>query len=690
MNQLKRYIMFSVLSGTAAIAIAGGYHMASLLMMLFACFLGFYKKGTLVPLFLIKPFFVNTVLLLYALIFILDTIMVRNPVSSLTRLLTFLLIIKILTIQEKRDALLILLLAFVQVTLAASLTTDLTFIVTFLCFLFFSISALIALSQGERPHLWKLSTRYFLSVSLLGFLFFFTIPHYGTGYFGARTRSAERETGFSQRVDLGAIGKVKRNSRIVMRVQLPFTFRQGEILRYRGMAFDQYDGLSWVKQGNDLEKLRRKGEEMVLSEAPIPARKRLRQIISLEPIDTATIFYAGEPLSISTSDFRTVFVDQYGDLSFSFKRRSRVRYEVISALPDYQREDLKQVDWSDFPKEIRDVYLSLPEMDEEIELLAQSLMSTAENQYELCRKMEAYLSRTCYYSLDTTEIDPSQPLKSFLIDKKGGNCEFFATSMAVMLRSLGIPSRVVGGYLGGEYSPFSGRYIIRQSDAHLWVEAFFNGIGWVTFDPTPPEYALITSRGLLSHLSSFGDFVELFWDTYIISLDLQDQTNFFGRMVEYGYLSYASGKSFGHHAIVRLRKIFKDRVAPSIAELSFMVLMVMGFFAFSLFVFLIIRRIGKREKSREKCPVDFYERFLSLMRRRGIRKKAWQTPREFQEECAARLRRSSLVTKELLLDEVQMVTDLYYTIRFGNKTMDASGKRKLLRRLRHLKKTKRF
>ncbi len=682
--------MFSVLSGTAAIALTGGYHMVSLSIIFLSCFLGFYRGGSLVPRFLKKQTFINAVLLIYALIFILDTIMMRDPVSSLMRLLTFLLITKILTTQAKRDYLLILLLAFVQVTLAASLTTDLTFIVTFLCFLFFSLSALLALSQGERPYLWKLSARYFFSVSLLGFLFFFIIPHYGTGYFGSRTGSAERETGFSERVDLGDIGKVKRNSRIVMRVELPFTFRFGENLRYRGMVFDRYDGLSWEKENRDLVKLRRRGEEMVVSDVPVPARRRLRQIISLEPLDTTTIFYAGEPLSISTSDFRTVFADHYGDLSFSFKRRSRVRYEVVSILPYYEREDLEKVDGSDFPKEIADTYLSLPEIDEEIVLLTRSLISTAENQYELCKKLEAYLSRSCYYSLDTTGMDPSQPLKSFLIDKKGGDCEFFATAMAVMLRSLGIPSRVVGGYLGGEYSLFSGRYIIRQSDAHLWVEVFFNGIGWVTFDPTPSEYAMLSSRGLLSHLTSFGDVVELFWDTYIISLDLRDQTNFFGRMVEYGYLSYASGKSFGRQAIVSLQKIFRDRVVPSMRELGFMVLAVMGLFAFSLVLFFMIWRIGRREKSRGRCPVDFYEKFLLLMKKKGFRKKAWQTPREFQEELTTSLRRSSLATKEFIMDEVKMVTDFYYTARFSDKGIDESEKRKLIKRLRQLRKTNRF
>lgn len=686
MKQLKRYTMFCVFSGTAGIALTGGYHVISLFVILLSCFLGFYKDGRFLPPLVRKNLFVNTVILLYVFVFIIDTVIIRNPVSSLTRLLTFLLILKILNIKERRDCLLIILLAFVQLTVAASLTTDLTFIIPLLCFLFFSISALIALSHRDTPGMFKLSIRYFFSASLLGFLFFFIIPHYGTGYFGARTRSAERETGFSERVDLGNIGKAKRNSRIVMRVDLPFTYLPGESLRYRGMVFDQYDGFSWMKDKHELRKLRRKGDEMLLRSDAVPPGQRLRQVISLEPIDTITIFYAGEPLSLSTSDFRTVFVDSYGDLSFSFKRRMRVRYEVISMLPSYGREKLMQADWSNFPEEIADVYLQLPEMDKEIEHVTQAFTATAENQYELCKKIESYVTRSCHYSLDTSGIDPSNPLKSFLIDKKVGNCEFFATSMAVMLRMLGIPSRVVGGYLGGEYSFFSGRYIIRQSDAHLWVEVYFNDIGWVTFDPTPPEYAVVTTDSILSYLASLRDFLELSWDTYIISLDLLDQTNFFGRMVEYSYLSYAKGKSMGRHAIAAMQKMFGERVLPSLRELGLLVFLVLLIVSCVLVSLLLIKKVRIGKRSKDLCPIGFYRIFLLLMKKKGLKKKPWQTPREFQKELSEKLQKSSSAIKDLFVDDVAAVTDIYYRIRFGRKSLQEPEKKELIRRLRGLKR----
>lgn len=686
MKLLKINTLLCVLCGTTAITLAGGYHAFSLLIILLSCFFGFYKDGMLIPRFLRKDIFLNTVILIYALIFIIDTIITKDPVSSLTRLLTFLLIIKILNIKEWKDCLLIVLLAFVQLTVSASLTTDLPFIIPLLLFLFFSMSALISITYQDSPGIYKLSIRYFFSVSLLGFLFFFIIPHHGTGYFSVRSRSVEKETGFSERVDLGDIGKAKRNSKIVMRIELPFTFLRGEYLRYRGMVFDKYDGLSWRKEKGDFIKLRRRGDEIVLRKDFVPARKKLKQVISLEPIDTTSMFFAGEPLKIYTFDFRRIFMDRYGDLSFSFQRKRRVRYEVVSTLPFYRIEDLTQADWTNFPEEIKNIYLSLPPIDKEIENLALEFMEAAENQYELCEAIELYLTRSYRYSLDTSGINPSNPLRSFLIEKEGGDCEFFATSMAVMLRILGIPSRVVGGYLGGEHSFFSGRYIVRQSDAHLWVEVYFNGVGWVTFDPTPPEYVDLNSRSLLSYFSSWRDFLELSWDTYIISLDLQDQTSFFGRFVEFSYLTYAKGKQAGRQAIFIIQKMVGERVLPSLRGIGLIAFLVLFMFSSVLALFLFIRNVRKKERSENICQIDFYRRFLSLMKKRGFKKEPWQTPKEFEKDLSRKLLQSTSPVRELFLDDVSVLTDLYYNIRFGNRSIRESEKKELSRRFRSLKR----
>ena len=93
--------------------------------------------------------------------------------------------------------------------------------------------------------------------------------------------------------------------------------------------------------------------------------------------------------------------------------------------------------------------------------------------------------------------------------------------MAVMLRTLGIPSREVNGFLPGEYNDVGGDYIVRASDAHSWVEAYFPGHGWITFDPTPPGNDPAT--GLFSRLAMYIDWFQLTWNEWVINYDFSHQ-----------------------------------------------------------------------------------------------------------------------------------------------------------------------
>src|SRR5213079_3639882 len=117
------------------------------------------------------------------------------------------------------------------------------------------------------------------------------------------------------------------------------------------------------------------------------------------------------------------------------------------------------------------------------------------------------------------------PLADFLFNIKQGHCEYFATAMAVMLRTQGIATRVVNGFLPGEYNEASGAYTVRQSDAHSWVEVYFPETrSWVTFDPTPPAGRAARVRtGLAGALSKYSEALELMWFQYVVGYDKQEQ-----------------------------------------------------------------------------------------------------------------------------------------------------------------------
>ena len=104
-------------------------------------------------------------------------------------------------------------------------------------------------------------------------------------------------------------------------------------------------------------------------------------------------------------------------------------------------------------------------------------------------RIQERLHREFVYSLDAGNLAVRDPLANFLFVTKRGYCEYFASAMAVMLRTQGIPSRVVTGFQSGYFNDVSGSWVMRASDAHAWVEAWIEGRGWVTFDPTPPGVA---------------------------------------------------------------------------------------------------------------------------------------------------------------------------------------------------------
>ena len=124
-----------------------------------------------------------------------------------------------------------------------------------------------------------------------------------------------------------------------------------------------------------------------------------------------------------------------------------------------------------------EAYLQLPAIDLRISRLAEQITASAPSNYEKALAIEQYLRAHFGYTLDLGRVRPQDPLAYFLFERKEGHCEYFASSMAVMLRTLGIPSRIVNGFRGGEFNDLTGQYVVRASNAHSWVEAYFPAPG---------------------------------------------------------------------------------------------------------------------------------------------------------------------------------------------------------------------
>jgi len=166
-------------------------------------------------------------------------------------------------------------------------------------------------------------------------------------------------------------------------------------------------------------------------------------------------------------------------------------------------------------------YLQLPALDPRIPQLAQQIAASADNNYDRAKAIENYLRTHFQYTLQLPRTVQRDPLANFLFERKQGHCEYFASSMAVMLRTLQIPSRVVNGFRTGEFNDLTSQYLVRASDAHSWVEAYFAGYGWVSFDPTPAGPGV--EHGRWSRMMMYWDAMQSFWREWIVNFDTRQQ-----------------------------------------------------------------------------------------------------------------------------------------------------------------------
>ena len=220
--------------------------------------------------------------------------------------------------------------------------------------------------------------------------------------------------------------------------------------------------------------------------------------------------------------FRRAYLtlDKTGSLANPFHNYGDLRYDAISELPEIPAEILRNSSQA-YPESLRALYLQLPKLDPRIPDLAKMITSRARNPYDKARAMESYLRNNYGYTLDLSGAPPADPLAYFLFEKRAGHCEYFAAAMTVMMRAVGVPARYVNGFLPGEYNDVGGDYIIRASDAHSWVEVFFPGYGWITFDPTPPSDD--HPSGFLSQLGLYWDWFQLQWNDWVVNYDFIHQ-----------------------------------------------------------------------------------------------------------------------------------------------------------------------
>nr|MBI3613976.1 DUF3488 domain-containing protein [Nitrospirota bacterium] len=607
--------------------------------------------------------------------------------------LILLMISKLLTLQERKDFLHLYAISLLELLSAAALTTELWYAAVFAVFLLATIWTLLLYHlRNEAEELASapsasgtpddpvhrpgpLTSRFFWTTNriaagafCLTLAIFFLTPRIGAGFFNKHRGEQIRTTGFSEQVDLGTMGAIKLDQTVVMRVEFPERpgpLSAAERVYFRGAAFDVYNGRSWSKRSTHRRSVGRTAEglfELAPAQTPREGQTSLRQDILIEALDTTTLFGVSFMQSIKGA-FDLLRADELDALSLPYMPMTRFQYSVWS-FPDRVRDEERVARNASYPQEIADRYLQVPELSAKVGTLARQVTAQARTPYERIVAVEGHLRSAYQYSLDVGTAAPVNPVEEFLFVRKTGYCEHYATAMVVMVRALGIPARLVTGFLPGEWNGFGRYYTIRQRDAHAWVEVYFPRSGWVTFDPTPSVPA-VASNQLWAGASRVIDSVRLKWDRFIIQYSLRDQMKVAQGIREQS--DKVRGQALGlvatvHRWTANLQAWIRQ-LARSPEELLTATLAGGGLLLLLLVTIWVWRRHRHNSRPsefptvRQATAVRLYNRMLQLLATRGIVKAPGTTAIEF----------AGLVTRDWADagPYVAPLTELYCRVRFG-------------------------
>lgn len=289
--------------------------------------------------------------------------------------------------------------------------------------------------------------------------------------------------GLSDRVDLRARGRLSDD--------IAFRVRASQAALWRAEVFDTYDGTTWTIGDRETQTL-------PAGEAPgsfrLPPTQvgegfatldtiRLTQTFYVDTPQPNVLFAAATPSSVyfPASGLR---VDRYGSVRTPILLDAGLVYSVISDVPVADPWLLQQ-GGQVMPRGM-ERYLQLPaELPDRVAALAARVTAGSRSEYDRVLGVQGWIQQQTRYNLDVP-ADPAgvDAVDEFLFVTREGFCEQIASSMAVMLRTLGIPTRLVTGYGPGTRNPFTGYFEVKQSDAHAWLEVYYPDAGWVQYDPT--------------------------------------------------------------------------------------------------------------------------------------------------------------------------------------------------------------
>jgi protein-glutamine gamma-glutamyltransferase len=657
--------------------------------------------------FTISERWTTYITIVYFVFYALDYFYVSQSfIGATVHMVLFSMVMKIFSVRRDRDLVYLAVLSFLMLLAAAVLTIDSLFLLNFSLFILVAIGTFVsmemrrsereALAAGIPRHQENKFQRSLAGVAgLLGVLtlggaalIFIILPRINRGQFMQSFASRSSiSTGFSQEVQLGGIGQIQQSNAVVMHIRLLYGKLPPDP-HWRGLSLANFDGQVWRNPQqirsphgmlNGPLDLTRLSNGLRFQNARAQHISTLGYRVTMEPLGLDVFFLAPVALRIS-GQYRAVTVAPDGSVfnridTFSGFGDEDASPNIVqyTADADTRNPDPLVLDSTstDYPPGLALMYLQLPNgrVDRRIVELASDITANAGSNYQRAKAVETYLKAKFGYTLDLPGNRVPDPLAYFLFERKMGHCEYFASSMTVMLRTLGIPARVVNGFRGGEYNDLTGNYIIRQKDAHSWVEAYFPEYGWVSFDPTPGGGGA-AANDTWARMALYLDAASELWREWVINYDFSHQMKLSAQ------LSTSTGKaqtSFRGWLWDKYQKLVKttlswqerlEKLSPTQMAIACIVLGLLLFLPFTPKAWRAWQRsrLARNPQQAPRSVASFwYLRLLKKLSHLGFHKEPAQTPVEFAES----------IDDPLVRKEVVTFTEHYERARFDESVNDA-------------------
>lgn len=279
--------------------------------------------------------------------------------------------------------------------------------------------------------------------------------------------------------------------------------RTGAPAYWRGVVFDTYRNGVWTASKRDYVEMSPYVPPRLLPSEPLDNLGTFVQTIRvLRPLPG--VINAAYPIESLYAPVSSLREDAYGTFYTPDMLRPGQTYSVVSYLPNLSPQVLRSDAFPNLSQYVDASYTDYHALSGAAFDLASRATQGSRNQYDAVMALTTYLQRNYRYTLDLPRVPSGRdPVDWFLFDAKAGYCEQFATALALMLRSQGIPARLATGYATGDYDPVLDQSVVRERDAHAWVEVWFHGHGWVPVDPTPGVDPLAATR-FPSHWAAGG------------------------------------------------------------------------------------------------------------------------------------------------------------------------------------------